>query len=936
MASCLIEGTVKAYDGATILPGSRLYVHKVLPGDGSTTIFGTQMRTHTLLNSGAWSPLINIERGAVAYISLNAPGFDRDLNHGTPLQIPDAASATLQSLAAAVSLPSQVPVAVPPSSVAVNTSTRAGVDGLSGGSVAIVTDEERGVWYRYNGNSVKLGGPRLYMKDFAPADGTNQATAINAAIAAAGANKVPIELESGTYGIGSALDGSVDDVVLLSPHGKAIIKHLSDGTILSGAHHGWRFEGIEFQGDCSLTASRRLTWERCVFRKAGNYAIQGQMLLSPRWIDCEFYGTRGGVMTAGAQDPTAVPSAAYGSGLRLQAGCVDVQVVRPKFHFCQVGIGADTFDTQPMRGLYVSDAQVRGDWWNSPFIVGRFTPTAYNTSTRALTASGGGLNALFTGEPLRIVSIPVSVNTGSSFSSIVGNIVTVGGSGFANAQKGDVIETADGKRIEVMEKTSLTVITGHMWESADTFEPTTPPALATAWRQTRYYAAGLGSLDSDTQITLYNDPVNPFSGQRLVADAALSPVGRSCRIFATMIYSGIAVNGGALDSQIRGGSYRGCRADQISFFDTEAPSIIGAKIEYGFDEGITLTRCPRALAHDNQFEQCGVSAVASIDSDYASIQGNVVHNWGTVNRSGLSAFSVTGAAPNVSNNTARVAESGAGSGAAYLIYMSTSGGAIIEGNVDGGARTATLKTDDGPVIARDVFSIDGAGRDNLIVAPGENWSLRTGVVEHFKLDNETGSKLGVTLTNNGTVTFAAGKVGNGAVFDTGKYLSIPDNQLFSIGPGVDFEFTLWLKLTTSADCNIFGKQSGSAPAFEYGLQYVASSGLPIWNVSNGTTTTAVGPVSGLSTGTWYFVRCGWSAALGAIFIQVNNGTIYTTAHVLGCRDGTDPFGIGARGDGYLPLDGMIDEFSFWKHRRLNSDDVTKLRNGGSGLAWPWL
>src|ERR1051326_7355380 len=110
MSECNLTGTVKDYDGSTIRPGTQLNIHQVLPGEDSTTIFGTHKATHTLLTSGLWSPLIKIERGAVAYISMQAPGFDRDMKNGTPLQIPDASSATLASLPIAVSLPSQVPV----------------------------------------------------------------------------------------------------------------------------------------------------------------------------------------------------------------------------------------------------------------------------------------------------------------------------------------------------------------------------------------------------------------------------------------------------------------------------------------------------------------------------------------------------------------------------------------------------------------------------------------------------------------------------------------------------------------------------------------------------------------------------------------------------------------------------------------------------------
>jgi hypothetical protein len=125
MSDCNLVGTIKNYDGSTSRPGTQFKVIKVLPGGGSTTVFGTHVATHTLMNDGTWSPLIKIERKAVAYVYCNAPGFDASQDHGTPLQIPDSSSATLASLAAAVSLPQQVPVALSPATPIV-------VEGISG------------------------------------------------------------------------------------------------------------------------------------------------------------------------------------------------------------------------------------------------------------------------------------------------------------------------------------------------------------------------------------------------------------------------------------------------------------------------------------------------------------------------------------------------------------------------------------------------------------------------------------------------------------------------------------------------------------------------------------------------------------------------------------------------------------------------------------
>jgi hypothetical protein len=51
-------------------------------------------------------------------------------------------------------------------------------------------------------------------------------------------------------------------------------------------------------------------------------------------------------------------------------------------------------------------------------------------------------------------------------------------------------------------------------------------------------------------------------------------------------------------------------------------------------------------------------------------------------------------------------------------------------------------------------------------------------------------------------------------------------------------------------------------------------------------------------------------------------------------DSTTAFQIGARGNGGLPFDGLIDEMGFWK-RVLNSDEHAALYNNGSGFAYPF-
>ena len=112
MAFCELLGGPKGYDGSTIQAGASLTVLEVRSRIG--TIIYKQKKTYQLKNDGTWYPPLRIEQGAVAFLFMNAPGYNGDKDHGTPVDIPETDTAELKTLAAAVSIPAQVPIAIPP------------------------------------------------------------------------------------------------------------------------------------------------------------------------------------------------------------------------------------------------------------------------------------------------------------------------------------------------------------------------------------------------------------------------------------------------------------------------------------------------------------------------------------------------------------------------------------------------------------------------------------------------------------------------------------------------------------------------------------------------------------------------------------------------------------------------------------------------------
>jgi hypothetical protein len=187
-----------------------------------------------------------------------------------------------------------------------------------------------------------------------------------------------------------------------------------------------------------------------------------------------------------------------------------------------------------------------------------------------------------------------------------------------------------------------------------------------------------------------------------------------------------------------------------------------------------------------------------------------------------------------------------------------------------------------------------------------------------------------TLTNNNSVTTAAGVIAEAADFDgTNQYLSIASNANIVAGD-FDMTFEAWFYLDSASGTRpVFWKTSSFAP---YALYYDNSGGADklVFTAyfNNNVEVTSFSP----STGTWYQAICKYDSVNNKNIIKVNNGTAVENAH--GAFPNTDDGGelrVG-RSSGTDYLDGRVDMFRMWK--RLTSDaEDTQLYNGGAGLAY---
>lgn len=216
----------------------------------------------------------------------------------------------------------------------------------------------------------------------------------------------------------------------------------------------------------------------------------------------------------------------------------------------------------------------------------------------------------------------------------------------------------------------------------------------------------------------------------------------------------------------------------------------------------------------------------------------------------------------------------------------------------------------------------------------------TNFVAYWKLDEASGTRNDQSanvqhLTDNNTVTSAAGKVGNAAVFVTAnsEYLSRADSTTLSTG-NITFSFALWVRLTNKTALQSY-IQKWSGVQQEYILAYSLIADRLVFGVSNtGSNYNGVNAdtLGSPSSGVWYFIYSCHNADTDLLKISVNNGAVDAAAFTLGVIDSSAEFRIGG-GEGGIPFASEdVDEVGFWK-RDLTTAELTYLYNSGAGRTY---
>ena len=202
-------------------------------------------------------------------------------------------------------------------------------------------------------------------------------------------------------------------------------------------------------------------------------------------------------------------------------------------------------------------------------------------------------------------------------------------------------------------------------------------------------------------------------------------------------------------------------------------------------------------------------------------------------------------------------------------------------------------------------------------------NLNYGLQAFYKLSDLTdASGNGRTLTNNGNVSFASGKIGNAAVFDGTNYLdtnvSVNDNSAFTISCWSDCDSI------HGGDNAIFGSMTtGNERAVLFG--YSDGNSYASLNTVNNGYVQISGP--SIVSQEWMHLTLSYNGSKAKMYVD---GVLYAEANCSGIVNAEPSIRIGADGNGGSTFIGKVDAAGIW-NRALSDSEITALYNSGAGL-----
>lgn len=205
------------------------------------------------------------------------------------------------------------------------------------------------------------------------------------------------------------------------------------------------------------------------------------------------------------------------------------------------------------------------------------------------------------------------------------------------------------------------------------------------------------------------------------------------------------------------------------------------------------------------------------------------------------------------------------------------------------------------------------------------------LISYWKLDETSGNAFdsaGSNLGTNTAVTYAAGKIKNGGIFNgSSSKLALPMITLTN----TTFSISMWVNLTaTGAGYSFFGQGNtgNNNPILSIGT---TGNNIEVINRDGSLVGLNTSFAHGMSAGTWYHVVWVCTTTNSKTYV---NGTLLDNTNFTANTATLNTTNIGARqrvATDYM--NGGIDEVGIWS-RALSSTEVTDLYNSGNGLSYP--
>ena len=218
-------------------------------------------------------------------------------------------------------------------------------------------------------------------------------------------------------------------------------------------------------------------------------------------------------------------------------------------------------------------------------------------------------------------------------------------------------------------------------------------------------------------------------------------------------------------------------------------------------------------------------------------------------------------------------------------------------------------------------------------APPFPVGLLRDLVAHWKLDELSGTRYDSTanhndLTDNNSVGYAVGKIGNAAAFDgSPKWL---ENDAIVVSSG-NFSFSCWIQV--DAGGSLWGISSIGRDGNANNITLYSYDGFgPLLFVAEDTEETWVGAEQ-IELGTWFHVVIVVDRTSGVWKRYFNGGApLIRSSSLLGLA--VDGIFLGRSKEGQYH-NGLIDSASFWS-RVISDAEVATLYNNGNGLDYPFV